>query len=267
MRRMSLKLALSKKLLNSLIQADSMLFWIILTTAFFFMVLFISKWMFPLLYKILKFFMILGIVCVMIFGTLAYLDARELKQRFPVENKLFLLDLDQHLVAGYVFGKDGQTPQYIRSFETYQHAYDEQDFGALLGDNYKLLLIKKEAFESVYPIDFAGVNLTLEQAFQLLSTENPKKTYTDLLIQTLSSSNQAMAQAFVDKAFKTEAEFKDQLFAVLFSKAILQEGPIYLIREYREGNLLIYPETLAFKTIKKLPDDLFQLVSEKIKLS
>lgn len=241
-----------------------MYFWLVLCSASFLILLFIAKWMYPLLYKILKILILLAMICIMVFGTLAYRDAQELRQRFPSEDKLFLLDIDHQIVAGYIIGRADEPPQFLEQFEDYTK--NEQNPERLLGTNYKLLLIKKEALNPVNKIDFAGINLTLEQAFQLFFTETPKKNYTYLLTQALPSPNSFLIQTFIDKTFKTEADFKDQLFAALFSQATLQEGPIYLIRAYREGTILIYPETLAFQTIKKLPDDLFQLVSEKINI-
>jgi len=53
---------------------------------------------------------------------------------------------------------------------------------------------------------------------------------------------------------KNNAEFKSFLFILLFQRLIERQGPIIIFTQYKEGNVIIYPETMMFKFVKRIPN-------------
>ena len=64
---------------------------------------------------------------------------------------------------------------------------------------------------------------------------------------------------------KKDELFKDtnkQELPAAFDETMEEQGPSFIYREFREGNIEVYPETPFFKTMKLIPD----FIAEKMRM-
>jgi len=197
-----------------------------------------------------------GIV-IMIFLIILYQDVADFKTNFPTAEKLFLLEENNTLLAGFsgVLGEQEQ-PNFITSSElnSYKISYEADDLENILGNNYKLFIVNSDVFEDIVSVEFNEQDLSKNFVFNLLRSDSPIDEYANYYAQ--SQGIPAAAIGDLKKQIRTqissEAELKGALFASLFGTKT-QEDPLFLFKEYKKDNIIIYPETMLFRTIRKIP--------------
>jgi len=70
----------------------------------------------------------------------------------------------------------------------------------------------------------------------------------------------------LDKTFESgSSSEKATLFAALVSEEIIaNKNPLFFFSQFKDGNIIIYPETALFKTVKLVPIDLFKDIAESL---
>jgi len=177
---------------------------------------------------------------IVIFGGLLISDAVKFKENFPTQPSLYLLEEDNILIAGFsTIFKEGAEPDYIAEdqLNSFQISYKKENFKEIIGDNYKVFLIKKEIFASLNEIRTGDDALTIEE-------------WSDLLESDTSDD------VFKASGVNDETEFKGLLFALGFMTILDEKGAFIIFEEYQEKNIKIYPETIFFKSIKLVPNSL-----------
>jgi hypothetical protein len=51
----------------------------------------------------------------------------------------------------------------------------------------------------------------------------------------------------------TDTEFKGMLVATLFGNRIEDEGSLFIFKQYKAGNAIVYKETAVFQLVKLIP--------------
>lgn len=202
-----------------------------------------------------------GIV-VMVFMILLYQDVADFKTNFPISEKLFLLERDDDLVAGFsgVLGEDEQ-PNFVpeADLNSYKISFEAGDLETITGDYYKLFIVKSNSFDEITSVEFSEDQLSRDFVFDLLDSQNSIDDYAVFYAQNRGISTAALGElkSQMRNQFPSNAEFKGALFATLFSTKT-QEDNLFLFKEYKQDNIIIYPETMLFRTIKKIPLILMQ---------
>ncbi len=167
---------------------------------------------FILLIKIVKTIvftlLIIGVLVLAVVGCLVYADIQDIEKNFANSTKLILFDEGGKLVLGFKakgFGlleKDLLTQEELLSL---QQSYEKEDYKQMLGDNYKVMIFKKDGL------------------------------FNDSSIEELPAA---------------------------FEERMEDEGPAFIYREIKNGNIEIYPETPFFKTLKFIPG----FIAEKMRM-
>ncbi len=218
---------------------------------------------FKFIFKIFKYFMIAFVLLIIVTGVSGYLvykDAKSLAENFGTENKLFLIDIDK-IEAGFVIAQDEPIFLTQGQVDFYNDLYLNKDYGNMLGDNYKVLILKIDKIEySSQILDYEGLRLDKVLIFEIIKSDNPK----DLLYNLMFSDKPR--QSF-DSAFSVDnVEFKSALALLLFMQEFKKNNVLFIVKEFKKGNIIVYPETAVFKFIKILPNDFINDVVTKLSI-
>jgi len=188
-----------------------------------------------LLKKFFKYYLIFNLVIIialLISGFFVYRDARDFRENFGISSNLVLLEEDNKVLTGFVLQKE---PEILKEEEISQYSVylADGDYEGLLGSNYKLMVVKLETVskieENMFRID--------EQEF----------TKDELLGHLRSGDN---------------PEYKAAIFSYLFSEYLASSAN--LLKEYKKGNIFIYPETIIFKILKLMPISLIEAALQRV---
>ena len=88
------------------------------------------------------------------------------------------------------------------------------------------------------------------------------------IILEKTSNNTAVKENIIsqlqsEQGIETQAKMKGIMFETLFAAMTIQQGPFFIINEYKAGNMQIYEETLIFKLIKIFPPKMFEEIFEQ----
>ena len=187
----------------------------------------------------MKLFKILFYVGIIIFLLLAanlffiYQDFKDLKENFSVSEKKVILADDGRILTGLLLGEetDFMTNSQLEDYSSY---LKNSDYDKILGDSYKLMAFDAGIISDIDDVELGGITITADEALSILR----------------SDANQ---------------QEKASLFSVILADEILSsKNPLFFFSEFKEGNIVIYPETALFKTIKIMPVDLFRDVAKTL---
>ncbi|MEK6838067.1 MAG: hypothetical protein AABX69_05425, partial [Nanoarchaeota archaeon] len=173
-------------------------------------------------------------------GVVMVKDALDLKNNFRITDNLLLFtnSAKTDLIGGMAMrGAEPQTgnlrvlePAEVKALSAH---FAKKDYAAMRGKNHKLILVSEgSVISSVPETAIATTKMSREEALKLL-----EQTY----------GNEEIVKAR----------------ALLLSIAA-SENPLFILSEYKKGNIAVYPETPVFKAIKVIPLSLFKKAAEKI---
>lgn len=205
-----------------------------------------------------------------------YMDAKEFQEKFEASPKLFLLQENDVLLAGFSgkLVREDETPVLMTEDELrgFQEDYDQQQYDAMLGANYKLFIVNLTVLNNITGEIVVDNNIyTKEYLIGLLRSPNPLELFVDDLAarENVSASQQgAMKEkllAELKKESPTDAAFKARIFGMLLRQAISEQGPLFILTQFKQGFIRIHKETIIFTTSKYLPQRyLQQLISAEV---
>ncbi len=201
--------------------------------------------------------LILSFLLTAIFGFFTYQDAVELKDNLETESKLMLLQDNEKIAAGFIVAEFEEKAEFftISQITEYQNSFKKQDYKKMLGNDYKMFIIELKAFDfDDKELDFIGKKVSKNILYSVLKSNDPITLYK-------SKTNVDPALYGISDHIK----FKSQIFAVLFNDAIEKKGQFFIFSEYKEKNIIVYPETTVFKFIKLIPTSFIKNMFEKTK--
>lgn len=211
------------------------------------------------------FFSILFSTLILIGGIFLYMDTSDFQKNFSSSGKSFVLVKDDKLIAGFEgrLASEEEAPVFFKQDEIsrFQDAYSRNSLVEIKGNSYKLFIIPFEIF-TIKSVEFNDEDLSMEYVKSLLDSEHPIDSYIRHMIskQDIDPELAGMAEQKyrneMDKLFQDDAQLKGALFALLFTEEIKKEGQAFLIKQYKDGAIKIYEETLLFRLIKILPSSL-----------
>jgi hypothetical protein len=177
---------------------------------------------FKILHSLAKTAAIIGFILILfiaITATLTYSDIQELKSEIAEKEIVILLHEDNTLL-----------------FSTVQIGWGNiQQFTAVsMGDDELQSWIKKERYNHI---------------------KSSGSYYKVVLIETNIFEPIQNSETLLTVARKQELSYEERAtaYATLEEQLMDQEGMLYLVQEYKEGNIIVYPKTMAFRVIEILP--------------
>ncbi len=217
-------------------------------------------------FKLFAFASLLFSLTLFISGLLLYLDIRDFQENFQDSEKIFLLSENGNILTGFTSTlQEGSEPDEIpkERLAELQTYYNNKEYNKIKGENYKMFIIDASAFDFMEEEqeierekDFV---YTKEFVFKFIKSENLADDFSREYIKQKSideSRLEEIKKEFIENI--EEDKFRAQLFSSLLEESSKQKGPLFLILFYREGDTLIYKETILFKLIKLLPEGIME---------
>lgn len=164
-----------------------------------------------------------------------YQDFQDLRENFAASEKKVILKDDDKVLTGLLMGQevDFLADSQLRD---YSSSLKNNDYEDILGNSYKLMVFDINIIEHLdKEIEIEGFKITTDEAAATLKSD--------------TSSSQEKAA----------------LFSVILADEILStRNPLLFFSEFKDGNIIIYPETALFKTVKIIPVSFIKDVGGKI---
>lgn len=192
-------------------------------------------------------------IILMIIGIFVYADATELNEKFAGSEKLFLLDIEGDISAGfYGIMDEKKQPKMLtqEQVEMYDGFYKKEKYASILGSYYKVFIFNESSFSEIDKITFNGYEIDNETLMEILASDNAAGYFSENVLQGLA------------KVSVSDDELKGNLFAMMVSEGMKKKGSIFLVKHIQTGNVQIYPESAMFKFIRYLPTWLLEDMSE-----
>lgn len=194
---------------------------------------------FTTILKAIFYTFLLLFIASIVLGFLVIRDVNNLKNNFANSSKIVLLIDNNQAITGFV-AAENINPLTAEQLKEATTLYQAKDYEKLLGNNYKLFIMKYEALQNLSDVQFGieGKQLQGGDILEVIKSDNPKTTYAALI---------EIAQTDIP-AEVTDEEIKAKLFEYFF--IYIFQRPVTMLKEYQKGNIYIYPETISFKVMK-----------------
>lgn len=197
--------------------------------------------------------LLIVVLITLVMGFVVYSDVLDMKQNIEAKPSLFLMQ-NSKIITGFrvPFSGSEQEPEFLSKdkLDELNSFFEQNDYDSILGDNYKVFLLRREALDSVEEVVIDDESYSKDFIFQLIESSDPVDKFSAELSRRQGVSLEAVKQSFSDFS---DDEFRAQLFTQLVGAAMEQEGPLYIYKEFKEGDISIYKESAVYKFIKMLP--------------
>lgn len=208
-------------------------------------VIFIIKKIFKIGIIILAVLLILVIVT----GGSIIKDFSSLKNKITNSSTIVLLENNGEVITGFI-DKNEVLPVDISSIN---QLYQKKSLGDIKNSNFKIFIIKTAALKN------ASIN----------NKEVTNKQLVDFFINNKQISSITPGDIALDKRI-SGLDDKSALFAYVYKNGLsITSSPVYFFEKYKEGSIIVYPDSIFFKFTKLIPlswiDGKLNILGEKIK--
>jgi hypothetical protein len=217
------------------------------------------------------FILVIFVVAATVFGVNIVADISELGEKLPKAQNTILLRESNTILTGFtgkLFDSDAVLAYLTKdTIAISQNYYAQENFEQLKGDSYKVMIIDSAAFQGTINIDdnqvpsqeiIASIR-SLDTLNQAISASIDQQNLPDTPeVRNLLKKN--LHQQF---NVSTDADMRALLFVQLLSSS-MENDRFFLIKEFKNDNVIVYPETITFKLAKMLPGSVLDSLAEKM---
>lgn len=205
-----------------------------------------------------------------VFTSLVFQDLNEMKEKFPVEKKLFVMMHKGDMIGAYVAGNENESDNIhdAAMLAKIRQSIATGQTDSLLKDYFKVIAVKSEAVEGVEMIDNGDIKMNEKEAFSVLDSSRPIDMFVNLELtrQFGNDYDQELAndtrQNLINE-YGDDNGFKAEIFRIMFATMLQKKGTLFLIEQSKNNNVAFYPETITFSFMKIVPLPVFQYVKDK----
>ncbi|MBS3110262.1 hypothetical protein J4227_07070 [Candidatus Woesearchaeota archaeon] len=203
-------------------------------------------------------------VAIALLAFLVFRDLSDLQEKFPVEQKLFLPMHNDEYCGAFTARSLDESIVYLgeQELSALQGKITANGVGSLGSEYYKVILIKSDALAGTGSFVTEDIALTESEAFSILDSPSPISTYVELYLgkefgQDYDAQLAGNIESEIHEIYPNGCAFKGAIFRAMFGSAMQSHGGIYLVTEYKKGNIQFYPETISFSLIRLIPTKIF----------
>ena len=181
-------------------------------------------------------------------------DVNDLRQNFYNQDKLFLLDVDRKLAGAFAL-QEGTQPRIMSDLSAWQNIYPGlrqimEESGEAMP--YKIIVITWPVVADDLQLNsFTATSAELHDA---LRSDNSKELFIVKGVEEYGEEARGQVKLQADELYPTNDAFSSTVFALLAEKPLRDQQ--LMMNGLRDGTVEIYPETIVFKIIKVLPEEL-----------
>jgi hypothetical protein len=230
------------------------------------------------LFKLLKSVIKVAIISVIVIivsltavGYLVYKDVKGMGQGFAEEEKLCLLqEKGEVLLATVIHGSNSTeffTAVTGSDLQRIESLYQSNKMKDLRGDYYRVFVFDMDFFGKGLPDiiawddeELGNLSMPKSTALTILRSDDPLSIMTDWMVsqddslrQLPEESARNMAREQLLKDLKTTEDLRSAVFFISLNSVVEDKGPAYLVKEYREGTLDVYPRSIVFWIAREAP--------------
>lgn len=210
---------------------------------------------------------------------LLYLDAKELRDSMGTSTSRILIVQDDKILSGFdmtLKNISDVTPFSKEQLDDFSTFYKNGNYEYVKGDTYKLIIMSINSFNNSLEenIEFLdGKTIQKNVFFDLLKSDNATEFYVENILSKLIISDDDEKIENVKESLRNniryddDYKFKGMISNLVFTKLVVDDTE-KIIKEFKNKNVIIYPETFILKIIRFLPDDAIKsrlsLIKDKI---
>ncbi|MFC1647832.1 hypothetical protein ACFL1B_00370 [Nanoarchaeota archaeon] len=178
-------------------------------------------------------------------GFLVITDALDFRDNFSNSKSIFILADEDGYMTGVVLNFN----DLDRGVEPYEDLDDITENKAPDG-YYKVFILTKEMLKNsnISDIDIGVADLTKEKLIDILYSEAPS--------ELIAAETMGIEAREIEDIWGDNDRLRRDLFTYILVD-VFGRDPMTLIYGVKNGNIIIYPESLMFKTIKYIPSSAF----------
>lgn len=188
-----------------------------------------------------------------VFSLLFARDFNNVRSNIDNSSMLILLQNDGQITAGFeTQGLSSADVTFFNSSQirSIQTMITSNNMEGVLADRFRIIQITPIVFEPLEnTITTENKAYKKEFLIKLLESHTP----VDYYVEQMHSDMSGMNKKIIASTLGDPIELKSQFFALMFQKIYEQKGIVYILVEYKQDHVTVYPETISFKTIKRLP--------------
>lgn len=196
--------------------------------------------------KTIFIFFIITTLTSLIIAIIVFNDFNNIKENIFSKPSLIIIQENNNIVAAsYLPIRDQKITNIpLNEYNKIKENFNNQNFENLLDNYFKLFIFDLNNLEAqpLSSIDFAGTNFQKNEVLGAIRSNTPKE------ILNIPNPNLDNNQLKISLYFSFLSE--DEI------------GPEFLLKEYIDGNIIIYKETIIFKIIKITP---YSLIERQLK--
>jgi hypothetical protein len=215
----------------------------------------IALYMIKSVFKAFFLILLVAVVLIVAASYFVYKDVNDLSRNWPSSDKLLLLESDGDAEAAVHAALLEDTSSFVgdADFSAIKAAYSEEDLKSVKGSSYKVIIFNLETIADEIEsqdIRMAGASLmSKSDAVRLLNSEDA--------LQELEAISAEQARIIRLGDNLDSSQTKSAVFSLMLTQLFMEKGGdimVYILSEYKEGRIMIYPETAVFRLINFLPD-------------
>jgi hypothetical protein len=219
---------------------------------------------FYLIKSVIKAFFLIIFVAIILIAAASYFvykDVNDLSKNWPSSDKLLLLESGGDAKSAVHAALLGDTSTFVgdADFSAIRAAYIEGDLKTVKGSSYKVIILNLETIAGEIKsqeIQMGGASLmSKSDAVRLLKSENA--------LQELAQISAEQASVIKLGDGLDSSQTKSAVFSLMLTQLFKEKGDnimFYILTEYREGRIMVYPETAVFRLVNFLPDFIIEQV-------
>ncbi len=192
--------------------------WVIWLAIFFIAIYLVFK----IVKTIIKTLMVitsLTVIILIIASIVLVSDISDFNNNFRYSSKMILLKEGDKMLSGVIVNGEAN-PVPNADLEKYSQLLSQNKYEDVLGGNYKLMVLKMECVDDM-KFDEINVNETV------------------------------IRKSEVPVILRSNAPIKFNVFGEIVK--LISNDQLFILQQYKKGNLIVYPETPVFKLVKAIP--------------
>jgi len=210
---------------------------------------------------------LLFIVSIAGVGYFVYQDVMEIGEKFSQSSNLIILEDEENIISALQlseFDFEGITfldDDWIINKQAY---FKNRDYKEIIDRNYKMMVISSSMFSETEDIDMDGSTLSSEQVFEILRAEDPMSVLLGYFSEgeDFDETETEIMKQSMQNEFGS-LDIKPILFGMMLGNAV-KDNPLVIVDHLKQGNIMIYPETITIKLAKSIPGFLYEMVSKNM---
>lgn len=188
----------------------------------------------------LTIFFLIITISLTIFGFIVYNDFKTFQSGIDSGDKILLLVDDSRILAGVSWISEASFEVIDRNtLDEFELNYQNNEYDKILGDKFSVFFIKLSVIENNLEDEYLD-NIKKDEVIAILTS--------DINIEQSLDPN----------------ELRANIFMVSFSSIIANKSPLFIIDEHKNDNIVIYPDFIVLKVLRKIPSKILNSIASKL---